>query len=423
MGEVGVNEAAAFAISPKMARALADRWRLRILEELSVRPLSPSQFVELVGGELAPIGRCFRQLAGWGFIEILETKRGGHRRGGVEHVYRRIQRALFTTEVWERLPQVCREESTGSGLESYIARISEAIEAGTFDDELDRHLSWDGYALDRIAWTQLVTRLDEILFGLPDLALEAAKRMATTGEAPIPTTVGLSAFRSPAEMTGHRPRVREAQSPRPVATPFVISAKTAKALANEWRSRILMELRVRPLSQAQFLREFGGDKSWINRCFRQLAEWDYIEVIEVKSGGQRRGGREKFYRLKQRAFFDTQTWELLPRFLRDECTAAFLHSYFARVEEAIEAETFDAEVDRHFSWDGVALDRLAWTEVMDRLDGILFAWLPELEEEAAKRIEKTGEAPIPTTVGLAGFRSPKSSEITTPTQRDEQKTD
>src|SRR3954470_23769513 len=152
MREVSVNEAVAFAISPKMARALADRWRLRILEELSVRPLSPSQFVESVGGELEAIGRCFRQLADWGFIEILETQRGGHRRGGVEHVYRRIQRALFPTEVWERFPTEYREESTSSGIESYIARVSEAIEARTFDDELDRHLSWDGYALDRIAW-------------------------------------------------------------------------------------------------------------------------------------------------------------------------------------------------------------------------------------------------------------------------------
>ena len=427
MGEVGVNEAAAFAISPKMARALADRWRSRILMELSVRPLSPSQFVEIVekaGDERVPelshIGRCFRQLADWGFAEILETQEGGHRRGAVEHVYHRTQRALFTTEVWERLPRFYREESTGSTVESYIARISEAIEAGTFDDELDRHLFWDGYALDRIAWTQLMARLDETLFWLPDLEHEALKRMAATGEASIPTTVGLAGFRSPTEVTGQLQRVREVQSPRPPATPFVISAKTAKALANETRSRILMELRVRPLSPAQFVREFGGGKSWINRCFRQLAEWDYIEVMEVKTGAQRRGAKEKFYRLKQRAFFDTPTWEQLPRFLRDECSAALLHSYFARVEEAIEAGTFDAEVDRHFAWDGIALDRTAWTEVMLRLHE-LRAWMPELEQEATSRIEKSREEPIPTTVGLAGFRSPKSSEITTPIRRDERR--
>jgi hypothetical protein len=254
-------------------------------------------------------------------------------------------------------------------------------------------------------------RLDEILFGLPDLALEAAERMAATGgEGPIPTTVGLAAFRSPSEINGLPPRSTEEGSDPPVATPFVISAKMAKALANEWRSRILMELRVRPLSPTQFVNEIGGEKRNIRRCFRQLADWNYIEVIETKSGGRRRGGEEKFYRQKQRAFFDTGTWELLPRFLRDECSAAFLHSYFFRVNEAIEAGTFDVEVDRHLSWDGVALDRIAWTEVMVQLDGVL-EWLPMLEEEAAERMKETGEEPIPTTVGLAGFRSPKASEI------------
>lgn len=411
MSEARINEAAACVISPKMAKALADRWRSRILMELCVQPLSPSQFVELAGGELAHISRCFRQLRDWDFIEIIETKRGGHRRGGVEHVYRRIQRALFDTTVWEQLPRTYRDECSGAALESYIARISEAIEAGTFDQELDRHLSWDGVALDRVAWTQLVTRLDEILFGLPDLALEAAERIAATGEGPIPTTVGLAAFRSPFEIKGQPPRsIEEGSSDPPVATPFVISAKMAKALANEWRSRILMELRVRPLSPTQFVNEIGGEKRNIRRCFRQLADWDYIEVIETKSGGRRRGGKEKFYRLKQRAFFDTRTWELLPRFLRDECSAAFLHSYFARINEAIEAGTFDIEVDRHLSWDGIALDRIAWAEVMAQLDRVL-EWLPVLEEEAGERMKETGEESIPTTVGLAGFRSPKASEI------------
>lgn len=400
-----------------MARALADTRRSRILMELSVRPLSPSQFVDQVGGELSAISRCFRQLAEWGFIEVAETLSGGRRRGGVEHVYRRIQRALFDTSVWKGLPRSYRDECSGSTLESFIARISEAVAAGTFDDELDRHLSWEVVALDRVAWTGVGSRLDEILFcWLPELEAESVKRMAETGEEPIPTTVGLAAFRSPAQVAAHRPRFAEEPIEPPPATPFVISAKMAKAVANPWRSRILMELRVRPLSPTQFVREVGGRLRHITRCFSELAEWGYIEVIETRRGGRRRGGEEKFYGLKQRAHFDTQTWETLPRFLRDECSASFLHSYFARVNEAIAAGTFDAEVDRHLSWDGVALDRLAWTQLTVAADEILHS-LPGLEAEAAERMEKSGEEPIPTTVGLMVFRSPKSSEIASQHER------
>lgn len=386
--------------------------------ELSVRPLSPSQFVDLVGGDLSAISRCFRQLAKWDYIEVAETRTGGRRRGGIEHVYRRIHRALFDASVWEGLPRAYRDECSGSTLESYIARISEAIAARTFDDELDRHLSWDGVDLDRIAWTELVAQLDETLYRLPDLAAEAAIRMAETGEEPIPTTVGLAAFRSPVAIGVHTPRVKGEPSEPPVATPFVISAKMAKAVANQWRSRILMELRVRPLSPTQFVKEIGGGRRHIARCFGQLAEWGYIEVVETRSGGQRRGGKEKFYRLKQRAHFDTPTWENLPRFLRDECSSSFLHSYFARVSEAIEAGTFDAEVDRHLSWDGVALDRIAWTELGTQMDKTLY-WLPDLEREAAQRMAETGESPIPTTVGLAVFRSPRASEIASQARRED----
>jgi DNA-binding transcriptional ArsR family regulator len=189
-----------------------------------------------------------------------------------------------------------------------------------------------------------------------------------------------------------------------------ISAKMAKALANPWRSRILMELSSRPMSPSQFVEEVGGELTNISRCFRQLAEWDYVEVVETRRGGSRRGGVEHVYRSIQRAYFDTATWESLPRFLRDDFSGNILATYFTRISEALDAGTFDAEIDRHLSWDGVALDRQAWTELSERLDEVL-EWLPELEAESTRRMAESGEEPIPTTVGLASFRSPKPSEI------------
>jgi predicted transcriptional regulator len=390
-----------------MAKALADEWRSRILMELSVRPMSPSQFVKEVGGELWDISRCFTQLAQWGHVELIEVKRGEGRRGGEEHIYRRVQRHHFDTATWESLPRSLREEVTGPTIESYIARISEAVEGGTFDSEVDRHLSWDGVWLDRIGWKQLGACLNQVLDWLPELGAEAAGRMSDTREEPILTTVGLAAFRSP------QISPRRAQSPSdqpPEATPpFVISAKMAKALTNKWRSRILAELSVRPLSPSQFVKQIGGDLSNISRYFHQLVDWGYIELVEVRRGGHRRGGTEHIYRKSQGTHIDTPTWERLPLFLREEFSGSNLESYIARISEAVEAGTFDAEIDRHLSWDGISLDRLAWKQVMARLDEIL-SWLPELEAEAAARMAETAEEPIPTTVGLTAFRSPASAK-------------
>lgn len=400
-------EPTAFGISAKMAKALIDTWRFRILSELSVRPMSPSQFVEEVGGELTHVSRCFRQLAKWDYVEIIEERPGRRRGAAVEHVYRAIQRAHFDTSSWRNVPHLDRHALSISVLESYFERITEAISAGTFDDELDRHLSWDGVVLDRLAWTQLTRGFDCVLSWLPELEVEAARRCAATGGEPIPTIVGLTAFRSPRPAGVMLGAPRRLSGPTVGESSLVLSPKMAKALSNKWRSRILMELSARPLSPSQFVEEIGGSMTHISRCFRQLAEWGFAEVIEERRGGRHGGGIERVYRNTKRAHFDTPTWETLPRFLRNEVSRSFLESYLARITEAIVAGTLDEETDRHLSWTPVVLDRVAWVEITTALDDVL-AWLPRLEAESFERLKETDEQ-IPTTVGLTAFRSPAAS--------------
>jgi DNA-binding transcriptional ArsR family regulator len=183
----------------KLARTLANPWRAQILGELYLRPMSPSQFVEEVGGEISTISRHFRQLADWGYVEVVEEKRGGGRRGGVERVYRTTQRDHLGSEAWATLTPAARAVRSHNAIAFYFRRVTEAVDAGTFDAELDRHFSWDAVSLDRKAWKEVTDRLDDFLSWLPELEAESARRMTESGEEPIPTTVGLSAFRSPTE--------------------------------------------------------------------------------------------------------------------------------------------------------------------------------------------------------------------------------
>lgn len=396
-------------IGPKMAGAFTDPWRSRIVMELSGRPMSPSQFVEQVGGELTHIARCCRQLADWGYLKIIEERPGSRRGASIEHVYKVIQPAHFDTATWEGLPRFQRDLVSDSILGSYFNRVTEAIKAGTFDQEVDRHLSWDGVVLDRTAWNGLASELDRVLGWLPDLEAGSVKRTAkTTEEELIPTTVGLAAFRSPqpADVMWQAPRRQPGTKERPPTPPGdLITVEMAKAMRNRWRSRILMELNARPLSPSQFIEEVGGSPSHISRCFRQLAEWGYIAVVEERPGGRKGGGVERVYRNIQRAYFDTKSWAELPPLLRSEFSNSILGSYLARISEAIQYETLDAETDRHLSWIPVSLDREAWTKVSLRLDEIL-DWLPSLQTESLERNDGRFDELIPTTVGLASFRSP-----------------
>lgn len=400
------SEPQAFGISTRMARALADNVRVRILAELSVRPLSPSRFVEEVGGELTQVARYFRQLETWGYIEVLEERPGRHHAAAIEHIYCGVRRAHFDTSTWESVARPDRDEVSQATVASFFARVSEAVEARTFDEEGDRHFSWANATLDRTAWCCLGKRLDQILAWLPELAVESSQRLEA-GEDFIPTIVGLAAFRSPQsaqtmlQVSGHYQgpvELMEGSAPG-------IDPKMAKALSNGWRCRILTELAARPLSPSMFVEDIGGSIGHISRCFRELAQWGFAEVFEEKRGGRHGGGIERIYRGVRKPYFDTPAWLALPRLVREEMSQSFLGSYFERVTEAIDAGTFDADVDRHFSWKPVNLDRTAWGELGDSLNETL-DWLPVIESESIERVNGDVELLIPTIIGLSSFRYP-----------------
>ncbi|HVD38946.1 MAG TPA: winged helix-turn-helix domain-containing protein [Solirubrobacterales bacterium] len=388
-----------------MARALADPWRVRILIEVTVRPLSPSQFVDRFGGELTHVARCFRQLAQWGYLEVAEERPGRRRGAAIEHIYRAMRRAHFDTYTWEGVSYSGRDSISRSVLASYQQRIGEALDAGTFDQEVDRHLSWDAIVLDRPAWRELGERLDLVLGSLEHHEIEAGKRLGASGE-PIPATVGMAAFRSPGPPTPKHGTYGGSGPGAPGQAQYVLGPKLAKALANRWRCRILMEVSIRPQSPSQFVEEFGGSMTHVSRCFRELAKWGYIEILEERRGGRRGGGVERIYKSTHSPYFASPTWKTLPQIIREEMSPWFLNTYFDRIAEAIEQGTFDAEVDRHLSWKAIVIDREAWTTICADLDEIL-VWLPELEAQSLERTADPGEL-IPTTVGMASFRSPSS---------------
>lgn len=186
-------------------------------------------------------------------------------------------------------------------------------------------------------------------------------------------------------------------------TAFGISPRTARAVADPWRLRILTEVGAKPLSPSQFVDEFGGELTHVSRCFRHLAKWGYIEIAEERPGRRRGAAIEHVYRAVRRAYFDTSTWESVPRGERDAASRSVLSN------EAIEVGTFDADSDRHLSWKSVLIDRAAWTQIGKDLDEVL-AWLPELETQSLERTDDV-ETLIPTTVGLAAFRSPGQSDL------------
>jgi hypothetical protein len=180
-----------------LATAIGNPWRFRILYATSLEDLSPSAFVRKHGGEISNIARHFRKLASWGYIEVVEKKSGGPRRGGVEHVYRSVRRAHLDTPSSQFLPAILREDISDTILSSFVERAATATQAGTLDVDIDRHLSWMSLTLNEECFAELSEWLDDVLAKLPGLQAKAQEQMEDSGETPIPATVGLFSFRSP----------------------------------------------------------------------------------------------------------------------------------------------------------------------------------------------------------------------------------
>ena len=183
----------------------------------------------------------------------------------------------------------------------------------------------------------------------------------------------------------------------------------ATALGNPWRFRIVGAASAAPLSPSQFVRRHGGEISNVSRHFRNLAEWGYLEKVKTVTGGRYRGANMNVYRATRRAHLDLEASRELPEPFRRGISNRILESFLERVRVASEAGTLDIDVERHLSWDVGEFDAEAFRQLTDWLDDVLVR-LPALRQEARERMEKSGEEPIPTTVGLFSFRSPSVPE-------------
>ncbi len=183
--------------------------------------------------------------------------------------------------------------------------------------------------------------------------------------------------------------------------------RLAVVLAHPIRLKIITELSMREMSPKQFFEEFGyGSISRVDEHFKVLVKYGWLRFIRSKSGGRRRGATEHFYRAPELVVIDNDTWAELPYSIRAEFSSTTFEQFAERCTQAMEAGTFDARADRHFTWTPVILDQLGWEKVTAALNR-LFESLFEEQTDAKLRIYKSTEEPILTTVALGGFESPQ----------------
>jgi len=189
--------------------------------------------------------------------------------------------------------------------------------------------------------------------------------------------------------------------------PFTL--RMAKVFSDPLRIKILAELNMREMSPKQFFEEFGGGSlSRVSRAFDLLCEYGWLSLMRTETGGKRRGAVEHFYKATGPAMFDESTWPDVPETMKNLFTWRAFETFAGRVRDAAVAGTLDERGDRHFSWTPLRLDQRGWEKLIARIDA-LFYYLSREQEDANARMAETGEEPIPMTVALAAFESPKDT--------------
>jgi hypothetical protein len=397
----------------RMARVLVAPVRTKIMLALGIRPMSPKMFQdEYGGGELSRIDDNFKKLERHHWIALSETKTGGKRRGGVEHLYRAVQIPIFDSSTWPVLPVAMREMYSWWVLLTLIERVEGALVAETMEARASRlHDRISGFA-DELAVNRILGRADGVFGFIQDELKGSDSRLTNSGGRPITLTAALAAFESP--FGSDAPDRRLDPHAKAIALPSSIHSfplRMAKAMMDPLRILILAELGTRPMSAKEFFEKFGGGeitRAKVYGAFAALKKFDWLVLVETKGGGKRRGGKERFYRAARPPILGEANWPAFPDSVKDKAGARMFAPVATCLREAIEAGTMDARPDRHFTWTPGVVDQLGWERIVKRMDE-LFDFVRAELKRAEARLAKSGETPIPMTVALAVFESPAAS--------------
>lgn len=174
------------------------------------------------------------------------------------------------------------------------------------------------------------------------------------------------------------------------------------AVNHPLRVQMLAILTTREASPVRLSRQLGEEKGVCAYHCRKLEELGMIELVRERPV---RGSTEHFYKAVQRAWFDAEEWSTLDPSVRSVASGWTLDRLIEEAGTALNAGTFDKRDDRHLSRAPMVLDEQGWVTVNEILDRTLDELL-EQEAQSTQRLAKSGDDPIPVTVGMFSFEMP-----------------
>jgi hypothetical protein len=380
--------------------------RLKIVTELFMREMSPTGFYrQFGGGSPSRVAKNFKRLEETGWLRYVrsEPAPGGR---GVEDFYRATELAIFDTETWALVPYSVKLGYSWNLLRQLVEQFAQAMRAKSLDSRPDRIFNVAQILVDQQGWDRVQERIGTLFAWMLEEQEDAKLRMFHTGETSMLATAVQIAFETAADgETDAMARLARLDKEWGMS----LTERLAKVMADLLCLQIVGEANLRDISPTGFHAEFGGSIHRVHRRFKTLEQLGWLKKVDMKTGGRRRGAREYFYRATAPAIVDSPAWAKLP----DSAKAARSWATFVKLTDGIKAAmrtgALDARDERTLVWSPFKLDEQGWKNAVAETNAVL-AFVYEEQERAAERMAESGEEPIPMTVALAVFESPRATK-------------
>lgn len=391
----------------RLAVVFAVELRLKIIIELSQREMSPKEFYEeFGGGSLSRVSRNFDRLLETGWLRHMRSEGpGGARRGGVEHFYRATGLAFFDRETWGALPYSVRVAFSWKLFSQIAIWLKEGVEAEMLETRAGSSLGSRTLVLDQPGCERVIGAFSDVFAQIFEEQYDAKLRVAGTKQDLIRASVLQFAYESPtrdsvATLDGL------AEIPEPMSSLWV---RASRIFLDAACMDIIDEANQRTISATEFHEKFGGNIDRTRRLFRKTAENGWLKEVDRKTGGQRRGATEKFYRATRPVFAKADKFLAdLPESIRRTDAGQAFERICVDFVAAMEAETVDRRDDRYVALSLVQLDERGWERVAELIRG-LWAVVRREERESKGRLRKSGDRSVSMTVALGLYETAKST--------------
>lgn len=178
------------SVEEAVSYAIGHRIRIEILALLNEATHSPTELAKLTGQPVTTVGHHIKELVNSGCIELARIEKV---RNADQHFYRAVELPFVSDEEAESLPVEARQQYAAVILQALMAEGLAALWAGKMISD-PVWMSWRWFNFDAQGQEQAQEAQHEFWERIKEIDVEAANRVALSGEPTVSTIVAALGF-------------------------------------------------------------------------------------------------------------------------------------------------------------------------------------------------------------------------------------